>query len=129
MTVKSSDAVTGASGLTRSAPNRSRKAAVTRSVTASSLRVSGKRSYTSMSGGRGESEATHSARTTRSIAASRDSRTSRSEEHTSELQSRGHLVCRLLLEKKNEIHKKYYPVLGRKSAPSLSQPVARAPTV
>src|SRR5690625_6802458 len=34
----------------------------------------------------------------------------RSEEHTSELQSRGHLVCRLLLEKKkapaNEISKK-----------------------
>src|SRR5690625_5514503 len=30
---------------------------------------------------------------------------SRSEEHTSELQSRGHLVCRLLLEKK-----KYYQV-------------------
>src|SRR5207253_6306019 len=30
---------------------------------------------------------------------------SRSEEHTSELQSRGHLVCRLLLEKKkNEIN-------------------------
>src|SRR5437870_10299083 len=31
----------------------------------------------------------------------------RSEEHTSELQSRGHLVCRLLLEKKkqNIIHK------------------------
>src|SRR5207253_7413419 len=28
-------------------------------------------------------------------------RTGRSEEHTSELQSRGHLVCRLLLEKKN----------------------------
>src|SRR2546429_3741721 len=28
---------------------------------------------------------------------------SRSEEHTSELQSRLHLVCRLLLEKKNEI--------------------------
>src|SRR5690625_6236488 len=26
----------------------------------------------------------------------------RSEEHTSELQSRGHLVCRLLLEKQNE---------------------------
>src|SRR5690625_5415047 len=26
---------------------------------------------------------------------------SRSEEHTSELQSRGHIVCRLLLEKKN----------------------------
>src|SRR5690625_5307653 len=29
-------------------------------------------------------------------------RDQRSEEHTSELQSRGHLVCRLLLEKKNE---------------------------
>src|SRR3989442_3994707 len=28
---------------------------------------------------------------------------SRSEEHTSELQSRPHLVCRLLLEKKNPI--------------------------
>src|SRR5690606_41308886 len=34
------------------------------------------------------------------------SRTSpgRSEEHTSELQSRENLVCRLLLEKKNKIH-------------------------
>src|SRR5207253_6861573 len=29
-----------------------------------------------------------------------DLRVGRSEEHTSELQSRGHLVCRLLLEKK-----------------------------
>src|SRR5437660_2983365 len=29
---------------------------------------------------------------------------SRSEEHTSELQSRGHLVCRLLLEKKKNLH-------------------------
>src|SRR5207253_9040504 len=29
----------------------------------------------------------------------------RSEEHTSELQSRGHLVCRLLLEKKKELIK------------------------
>src|SRR5690625_5437572 len=28
--------------------------------------------------------------------------TKRSEEHTSELQSRGHLVCRLLLEKKKK---------------------------
>src|SRR5207253_4494768 len=35
--------------------------------------------------------------TTHSISAGLD----RSEEHTSELQSRGHLVCRLLLEKKN----------------------------
>src|SRR5690625_3570433 len=33
--------------------------------------------------------------------------TNRSEEHTSELQSRGHLVCRLLLEKKNN---EEYPI-------------------
>src|SRR5690625_5816309 len=33
--------------------------------------------------------------------ATRTNRRVRSEEHTSELQSRGHLVCRLLLEKKN----------------------------
>src|SRR5215510_16527782 len=32
---------------------------------------------------------------------------SRSEEHTSELQSRGHLVCRLLLEKKKKKKKQY----------------------
>src|SRR3989442_5437658 len=30
--------------------------------------------------------------------------TNRSEEHTSELQSRPHLVCRLLLEKKKNLH-------------------------
>src|SRR5690625_6126795 len=29
----------------------------------------------------------------------------RSEEHTSELQSRGHLVCRLLLEKRNQLRR------------------------
>src|SRR2546422_7123093 len=33
------------------------------------------------------------------------SRASRSEEHTSELQSRLHLVCRLLLEKKKKKHR------------------------
>ena len=33
--------------------------------------------------------------------------TIRSEEHTSELQSPGHLVCRLLLEKKKR-HKRFY---------------------
>src|SRR5437870_6871634 len=32
----------------------------------------------------------------------------RSEEHTSELQSRGHLVCRLLLEKKKKKKQKNY---------------------
>src|SRR5439155_27191651 len=31
----------------------------------------------------------------------------RSEEHTSELQSRGHLVCRLLLEKKKKTTQQY----------------------
>src|SRR5437870_13594970 len=36
----------------------------------------------------------------------RISRPSRSEEHTSELQSRGHLVCRLLLEKKKKQYTK-----------------------
>src|SRR5207253_4877209 len=34
----------------------------------------------------------------------------RSEEHTSELQSRGHLVCRLLLEKKKKLMP--HPVFG-----------------
>src|SRR5690625_6392454 len=36
------------------------------------------------------------------VCADSGKRSPRSEEHTSELQSRGHLVCRLLLEKKNE---------------------------
>src|SRR5690625_7385751 len=40
--------------------------------------------------------------TTRSVTWSRATIKRRSEEHTSELQSRGHLVCRLLLEKKKE---------------------------
>src|SRR5690625_5711926 len=35
--------------------------------------------------------------------------TARSEEHTSELQSRGHLVCRLLLEKKKNGWKSMLP--------------------
>src|SRR5690625_3591721 len=45
--------------------------------------------------------------------------TTRSEEHTSELQSRGHLVCRLLLEKKNKKSKaKHHLILA---------PAARCP--
>src|SRR2546422_7181268 len=42
----------------------------------------------------------------------------RSEEHTSELQSRLHLVCRLLLEKKkkNDTHTKLTPMLDGYSA-------------
>src|SRR5437870_6245690 len=38
----------------------------------------------------------------------------RSEEHTSELQSRGHLVCRLLLEKKKKNNKKHTVVRLKK---------------
>src|SRR5439155_27063837 len=38
----------------------------------------------------------------------------RSEEHTSELQSRGHLVCRLLLEKKKKKKKKKYKNIIKK---------------
>src|SRR5439155_26867770 len=37
-----------------------------------------------------------------SLRSGRADRKDRSEEHTSELQSRGHLVCRLLLEKKKK---------------------------
>src|SRR3712207_6851972 len=41
---------------------------------------------------------------------------SRSEEHTSELQSRQYLVCRLLLEKKNNTP--YYPHVRKHSSPT-----------
>src|SRR5215510_15956128 len=44
----------------------------------------------------------------------RRQRARRSEEHTSELQSRGHLVCRLLLEKKKEHKFKYLFVINKK---------------
>src|SRR3989442_12013544 len=43
----------------------------------------------------------------------------RSEEHTSELQSRPHLVCRLLLEKK----KQHTPVLQAAKPASLCGPI------
>src|SRR5258708_40153986 len=39
----------------------------------------------------------------------------RSEEHTSELQSPDHLVCRLLLEKKKKIKAKHYTIISRSS--------------
>src|SRR5258708_19950690 len=48
-----------------------------------------------------------------------DSKTLRSEEHTSELQSPDHLVCRLLLEKKNSPAK----------AARLGRRLSRLPTV
>src|SRR5690625_5772507 len=40
----------------------------------------------------------------------------RSEEHTSELQSRGHLVCRLLLEKKKKTKNKQHTLFAFTSA-------------
>src|SRR5437870_6615592 len=45
----------------------------------------------------------------------------RSEEHTSELQSRGHLVCRLLLEKKNSLSYNLHhpPVLTPTNTPAV----------
>src|SRR3989442_6439771 len=45
----------------------------------------------------------------RSTQAGRDGRRRRSEEHTSELQSRPHLVCRLLLEKKKNSRRSRAP--------------------
>src|SRR5690625_5760471 len=39
----------------------------------------------------------------------------RSEEHTSELQSRGHLVCRLVLEKKNRCARARAPDDGQRA--------------
>src|SRR5437660_9530322 len=46
---------------------------------------------------------------------------SRSEEHTSELQSRGHLVCRLLLEKKKK-HKKRSITIQEQRNKNVRQP-------
>src|SRR5690349_22193516 len=45
-----------------------------------------------------------------------DSRSTRSEEHTSELQSRRDLVCRLLLEKKKQGREASRPGLGARGA-------------
>src|SRR5690625_7079554 len=64
----------------------------------SSVPISSRRLSTSVSIRETKNEATEWM-VDRSTPASR-ARSSRSEEHTSELQSRGHLVCRLLLEKK-----------------------------
>src|SRR5205809_3611521 len=50
----------------------------------------------------------------------------RSEEHTSELQSRLHLVCRLLLEKKKKKNEQLLHVLHAR-LPHLAAPVLAAP--
>src|SRR2546429_4737598 len=49
----------------------------------------------------------------------RQHRSARSEEHTSELQSRLHLVCRLLLEKKKKTQKLYYTLMSHSTAPTI----------
>src|SRR5947209_10043421 len=54
-----------------------------------------------------------------------DSGDARSEEHTSELQSRQYLVCRLLLEKKNPLPTAVAPVPPATSE-LRSEPVRRA---
>src|SRR2546430_12141800 len=47
------------------------------------------------------------------IARGLSSRTGRSEEHTSELQSQSNLVCRLLLEKKKKQNYNYQSIVSR----------------
>src|SRR3712207_8761883 len=49
---------------------------------------------------RGDKDSPHEDNRLRAVGAARGARGPRSEEHTSELQSRQYLVCRLLLEKK-----------------------------
>src|SRR2546422_1415557 len=57
----------------------------------------------------------------------RDQVVDRSEEHTSELQSRLHLVCRLLLEKKNKQHIIQNSLMGPQVVfTSIGLPPARA---
>src|SRR5215510_15701775 len=51
----------------------------------------------------------------------RRARPARSEEHTSELQSRGHLVCRLLLEKKKTNDKDVPPSKKKKKKKTLNK--------
>src|SRR2546429_7142253 len=46
----------------------------------------------------------------------------RSEEHTSELQSRLHLVCRLLLEKKKNTTTQYYTILIHNTSSRSTHP-------
>src|SRR2546422_4654116 len=84
--------------------------------------------YTTLFRSRGEPRASCAARHRPAFGASpalpvhRVPRRARSEEHTSELQSRLHLVCRLLLEKKKE--KNVWPLetRGKHSAQQAREP-------
>src|SRR5256886_11420846 len=67
-------------------------------------------------GGGGAGDPPHAAPTTNA---------SRSEEHTSELQSQSNLVCRLLLEKKKQIHR--LAVNGRSPASCFQTPTPPVP--
>src|SRR5689334_23795786 len=62
----------------------------------------------------------------------RHCRRGRSEEHTSELQSQFHLVCRLLLEKKNSTNLTFWHVEGAarettSATAARSEPIAKSP--
>src|SRR5690554_7232395 len=71
------------------------------------------------------STATAAATRSRMTTAPFDKLRERSEEHTSELQSRPHLVCRLLLEKKKRKQVKFHLTwLSACYAPSLRQRAA-----
>src|SRR5687768_17963853 len=53
----------------------------------------------------------------------------RSEEHTSELQSRLHLVCRLLLEKKNESYRQLDSMLDANTFQALAASCCHASAI
>src|SRR5438552_6673029 len=57
----------------------------------------------------------------------KDANTIRSEEHTSELQSPDHLVCRLLLEKKKTNTTRSQPTRSRRARDSPSPPSRTTP--
>src|SRR5690349_23894223 len=63
--------------------------------------------FRSRARGRHHERVTVGRRASCELGAHRSARAPRSEEHTSELQSRRDLVCRLLLEKKKKKHKSY----------------------
>src|SRR5207253_8970478 len=79
--------------------NRTKSLRVTQRATHASARFEMARAQSSCADHRG---CTRSAAACRRATDRRHPSATRSEEHTSELQSRGHLVCRLLLEKKKK---------------------------
>src|SRR5690625_6040744 len=90
----------------RSAPSSSIDASASAASTCEEVHVVGSpwrnRIPTTSCAARHGTDRVASASATEVVVAPERTMSSRSEEHTSELQSRGHLVCRLLLEKKKE---------------------------